>query len=85
MKDWMMPLTIGIVTIVAIAIGASVSQGMINKNPFEAKDLFEHGMNKPAIWIFYDTSIPNARQYADFNARSSRALNLPFLNLCAPP
>jgi len=82
MKDWMMPLTIGIVAVVAIAIGASVSQGMISENPFEAKDLFERGMNLPVIWIFYDTSIPNARGYADFNARSSRALNLPFLNLC---
>ena len=77
-----MPLTIGIVAVVAIAIGASVSQGMVNQNPFEAKDLFQRDMDKSAIWIFYDTSIPNARQYADFNARSSRALNLPFMNLC---
>jgi hypothetical protein len=82
MKDWIMPLTIGIVAVVAIAIGASVSQGMVNENPFEAKDLFQRNMDKPAIWVFYDTSIPNARQYADFNARSSRALNLPFMNLC---
>ena len=82
MKDWIMPLTIGIVAVVAIAIGASVSQGMVNQNPFEAKDLFQRDMDKSAIWVFYDTSIPNARQYADFNARSSRALNLPFMNLC---
>jgi len=82
MKDWMMPLTLGIVAVVAVAIGAGVSQGMINQNPFEDPKLFERNMDKPVIWIFYDTSIPNARQYADFNARSSRALNLPFLNLC---
>jgi hypothetical protein len=82
MKDWMMPLTIGLVALVAIGLGATVSQGMISNNPFEAKDLFERGMQRPYIWVFYDTSIPNARNYADFGARSSRALNLPFLNLC---
>jgi len=82
MKTWMVPLTVGIVAVVALALGASMTQGMINQNPFERKDLFQIGMKKPVIWIFYDTSIPNARQYSDFGARSSRALNLPFLNLC---
>jgi len=82
MNDWMMPLTLGIVAVVAVAIGAGVSQGMVNQNPFEDTNLFQRNMDKPVIWIFYDTSIPNARHYADFNARSSRALNLPFLNLC---
>ena len=77
-----MPITIGIITVAALALGATMTQGMINQNPFEVKNLFQLGMNKPVIWIFYDTSIPNARQYSDFGARSSRALNLPFLNLC---
>jgi hypothetical protein len=82
MKDLIMPLTIGLIAVVAIGIGASISQGMVSNNPFEAKDLFNRGMNLPAIWIFYDTSIPNARLSADFSSRSSRALALPFLNLC---
>jgi len=82
MKDWMMPLTIGIIAIVAIAVGASVSQGMISNNVFEATDLTKRGMDLPCIWVFLDTSILNSRQYSDFGARSSRALNLPFLNLC---
>ena len=77
-----MPLTIALVTIAALALGTSVSHFMIYKNPFEAKDLFERGLGMPVIWVFYDTSIPNARNYSDFNSRSSRALNLPFLNLC---
>lgn len=82
MKDWMIPLTIGLIAILAIGVGASVSQGMIAQNPFEATDLFKRGLGMPCIWIFLDTSIPNARNYSDFGARSSRALNLPFLNLC---
>jgi hypothetical protein len=82
MKDWMMPATLGLIALVAITIGATVSQGMISTNPFEATDLFKRGLGLPVIWIFYDTSIPNSRNHSDFGARSSRALNLPFLNLC---
>lgn len=82
MKDWMLPLTITIVGIVALGLGATVSHFMVRDNLFEAKDLFQRGLGMPVIWVFYDTSIPNARQYSDFGARSSRALNLPFLNLC---
>lgn len=78
----MIPFTIGIVALVAIGVGASVSQGMISQNPFEATDLFKGGLGMPVIWVFFDTSIPNTRQYTDFSSRSSRALNLPFLNLC---
>ena len=77
-----MPLTIGIIAVVAIAVGASVSQGMISNNVFEAIDLTKRGMDLPCIWVFLDTSILNSRQHYDFGARSSRALNLPFLNLC---
>jgi hypothetical protein len=82
MKDWMMPLAIGLIALVALAVGSSVSQGMISQNPFEATDLLKRGLGMPCIWVFLDTSIPNTRNYSDFGARSSRALNLPFLNLC---
>lgn len=82
MKDWMMPLTILCIGGVILALGAVVGTSVINKNPFEANDLFSRDMKKPIIWIFYDTSIVNSRKYDDFGARSSRALNLPFLNLC---
>ena len=40
-----MPLTLTTVAIVALAVGAHVSHFMIRNNPFEARDLFEHGMN----------------------------------------
>lgn len=82
MKDWILPVTIGLVALAAIAAGASMTQGMIGNNPFEATDLMKRGLGLPVIWVFLDTSIPNARQFSDFGARSSRALNIPFLNLC---
>ena len=71
-----------LVSLVAIAIGVTMSQKMISQNNFESTDLFKRGLGLPAIWVFLDTSIPNSRNFSDFGARSSRALNLPFLNLC---
>jgi hypothetical protein len=82
MKDWMVYGSVGLVTLAAIAIGVTMSNKMINQNPFEATDLLKRGAGLPVIWVFLDTSIPNARAYSDFGSRSSRALNLPFLNLC---
>lgn len=38
--------------------------------------------DKPKLWIYLNSSDVNSRSWADFMDRSSRALNLPFLNLC---
>lgn len=51
-------------------------------NPFKEKNLLEKGMNAPTLWLYYDESDVNSRWWADFGARSSRVLNMPFLNLC---
>ena len=82
MKDWYMPLAIGIVTLIAIGVGTTQSYFMIQRNPFEAKDLFQRDMGKPSLWVFFDTTVLNSRNYADYGSSTSRALNLPFLNLC---
>ena len=77
-----MPLTIGAIAAIVICVGAAVSQGMITNNPFESKGIMNIGMDLPAIWIYYDTSVVNSRSFADFGSGSSRAISLPFLNLC---
>lgn len=38
--------------------------------------------SRPVLWIYVDDSDVNSRFWMDFGARSSRALNVPFLNLC---
>lgn len=38
--------------------------------------------SRPVLWIYVDDSDVNTRFWSDFGARSSRALNVPFLNLC---
>ena len=58
------------------------SKDLIKNNPFLDKHLLQKGMEKPVIWLYYDTSDVNSREWSDFGARSTRALNIPFLNLC---
>ncbi len=48
----------------------------------ETETLMTEDPSKPNLWLFYDTNQVNSRLWADFGARSSRALNMPYLNLC---
>lgn len=75
-------ITAGIVTIVGVILAYTVASSTIEENPFRNKKLLETGMNLPVIWIYLDNSDVNSRSWADFMGRSSRAINLPFLNLC---
>ena len=67
-----------ILFIVALVLGLYYSTDLIKNNPFLDKHLLKKGMEKPVIWLYYDTSDVNSRQWVDFGARSSRALNMPF-------
>lgn len=71
-----------ILFVISVVYAYMYSKNWVSLNPFLDKKLLERGMNKPVIWLFYDHSDTNARDWADFGARSSRALNIPFLNLC---
>ena len=74
--------TILVVCLVAALYAFYHSKQMIDANPFLDKNLTKRGLEKPPLWLYYDTSDVNSRWWYDFGARSSRALNLPFLNLC---
>lgn len=75
-------LVIAILFIAAVIYTFFYSKNLLKNNPFLDKHLLKRGMDRPIIWLYYDTSDVNSRQWADFGARSTRALNLPFLNLC---
>jgi hypothetical protein len=75
-------LVLGLLFFVAVTYAFLYSNNLIQNNPFLDKHLLKRGMDKPPIWLYYDTSDVNSRQWLDFGARSSRALNLPFHNLC---
>jgi hypothetical protein len=75
-------LALLLVVIVALSLGLSYAANQKAHNPFTGRDLLKKGEGLPRIWLYYDTSEVNSRWWADFGARSSRALNVPFLNLC---
>lgn len=71
-----------LLTTAAFFLGLRTYQKSVEENLFRDKDLLNKGLNLPVIWLYYDNSDVNSRWWADFGARSTRALNLPFLNLC---
>ena len=82
MKDiltWTIPL--GVLATVAVLYAWVKVNDERQKNPFADKYLVKRGTDLPPLWLYYDTSEVNSRWWADFGARSSRALNLPFMNL----
>ncbi len=81
------PFEILLLILVVLLTGAFMyaflySKDLVKHNPFLDKHLLQRGMDKPVIWLYYDTSDVNSRDWSDFGARSTRALNIPFLNLC---
>lgn len=70
------------VALLVAALALAVYGNFRTKNTFEDDKLLERGMKTPTIWIYVDDTDVNSRWWADFGARSSRVLNLPFLNLC---
>lgn len=71
-----------IVLVVAFFFSIGVYRKEIIENIFRDKNLLQKGMDLPVIWLYYDTSDVNSRWWADFGQRSTRALNVPYLNLC---
>lgn len=75
-------LTGGVILVTAVILGWFYVEKARSDDPYQDRNLLKKGQELPAIWIYVNNSDVNARSWADFQARSSRALNLPFLNLC---
>ena len=52
------------------------------KDPIQDRHLLKRGMDLPVLWLYVNNSEVNSRSWNDFDSRSSRVMNLPFLNLC---
>lgn len=68
--------------LVSLVLGGLYGWRTTVNNPFADHGLIKRGMGLPVIWLYYDHSNVNSRMWRDFGGHSSRALNLPFLNLC---
>jgi len=77
-------LLIGVLGLAAVICGVALAnrRRIGVADPYADRQLIRKGLDKPTIWIYYNDSDVNSRQWLDFGARSSRVLNIPFLNLC---
>jgi len=76
------PLTIGVVVLTAVLVGWASVAGERDYDVFQDKDNLKRGSKLPVAWIYLNSSDVNSRSWYDFMDRSSRVMNLPFLNLC---
>jgi hypothetical protein len=70
--------------IVAVALAAAweARSGKLSNSKKEiTTETIKMGLQYPRLWLFYNDSEVNAREWADFGARSSHVLNIPILNL----
>lgn len=74
-------LLVAVVSLGYISIGGIKKPGFGSNNSAIGNVLY-HDPNQPVMWLFYDTDEVNSRSWKDYGARSERALNMPFLNLC---
>ena len=69
-----------VLTTLAVGLYATIyskpSSAQIQRN------LSDSSLDETTLWIYYDQSDVNSRWWADFGARSSRAIHTPYLNLC---
>lgn len=75
-------MTLTVIVLVAALLGTYYIRQTLKDSPWTDKALFDRGMDLPPLWLYYDDSQVNSRLWTDFGARSSRALNQPYLNLC---
>lgn len=69
------------IAVVAVAAFMEARAGVFKKHGVEiTPESLKIGSNYPVIWLFYDDSEVNSRDWADFGARSSRVIHLPILN-----
>ena len=72
---------------VAVFIGAVIVATLWKGRPIRegaeiTPEMLTIGSNRPIIWLFYNDSDVNSRNWSDFMARGSRVINIPLLNLC---
>ena len=70
-----------VVAIVAMAAFWEARAGRIRKGVEINADSLKIGLTYPKIWLYYNDSEVNAREWSDFGARGSHVLNIPILNL----
>jgi hypothetical protein len=71
----------GAIALVVAAALWEFTAGPIAKGTEITTETLKINGHLPVLWVFYNTSEVNSRQWYDFGARSSRVLNIPLMNL----
>lgn len=75
-------VVISVILMTAVLGGLYAVSGIKSDDPIQDRHLLKHGQELPTLWIFLNDSEVNSRHWTGFEERSSRVINLPFLNLC---
>ena len=75
-------LVISLVLTAAVLGGWYAVSTIRHDDPIQNRHLMKVGKDLPPLWIFINDSDVNSRKWTAFEERSSRVINLPFLNLC---
>ena len=75
-------ITVAVLFVSAFFLGIYGYKESMSENIFRDKNLILKNTDLPVLWLYYDNSDVNSRWWGDFGSRTSRAINVPFLNLC---
>lgn len=75
-------LVVSLVLITAVIGGTFMVSTIRSDDPIQDRNIMEKGKELPTLWIFLNDSEVNSRHWTGFEERSTRVINLPFLNLC---
>jgi hypothetical protein len=71
----------GVLAVSAISAVIYYSANVVEEDKYK-RIVKKSEYDNRTLWLYYDQSDVNSRFWADFGARSSRALSTPYLNLC---
>lgn len=75
-------VVISVLLMTTIIGGIYVTSTIRNDDPIQDRHLLKHGDKLPTLWVYLNDSEVNSRHWTGFEERSSRVINVPFLNLC---
>ena len=75
-------IVVSLIVMATIVGGIYVTSTIRNDDPIQDRHLLKHGDKLPTLWLYLNDSEVNSRRWTGFEERSSRVINIPFLNLC---
>lgn len=75
-------VVISVLLMTTILGGIYVTSTIRSEDPIQNRRILKEGDKLPTLWVYLNDSEVNSRHWTAFEERSSRVINVPFLNLC---